>query len=90
MDPPAEALKAARATRVDPGDFRALSEDASLFRPLVGRDFQVWELPAREARDGRARHDWRLGARLGAAASGLYSQWVSDMDATGKEASVKW
>ena len=42
-DPLTEALQAARATRVNPGEFRALGEDVSLLRPLVGRDFQVWE-----------------------------------------------
>ena len=67
---------------VDTGEFRTLSEDASRFRPLVGRDFQVWELPARDARDGKTCRNCRLGARLGAAASGLYSQWVSDLEAT--------
>ena len=65
------ALKAARATLVDPGDFRALDENARLLRPLIGRGFQVWELQPRLARNGKERHNWRLGVRLGAAASGF-------------------
>ena len=81
MEPLTEASKVARANLVDPGECRTLSEDAPLLRPLVGRDFQVWELPAHNARDGKTRRNWRLGVRLGAAASGVYSQRVSDLDA---------
>ena len=81
MDPLTAASKAAHTTLVDPGEFRTLGDDASLLRPLVGRDFQVGELPAQKARDGKTCHFWRRGVRLGAAASGVYPQWVSDMDA---------
>ena len=69
LDPLTEALEVARAKRVDPGEFRTLSEDASLLRLFVGRDFQVWELPARKTRDGKTRHNRRRRARLGAAVS---------------------
>ena len=62
---------------VDPREFRALDENARLLRPLV-----VWELKSRSARDGKQCRNWRLGARLGPDASGLYSQMVSDLGAT--------
>ena len=82
MDPPSSALKAARNAKVDPGDFRTLDENAQMLRPLVGRRFQVWELKERASRNSTARHDWRLGARLGPKAFGNYSQRVSDLGAT--------
>ena len=68
VDPLAAALNAAHATLMDPEEFRALGENASSLRPLVGRVFQAWELPPRLARDGETRRNWRLGVRLGAAA----------------------
>ena len=52
IDPLTTALKATRATSVDPREFRALGGNAFLLRPLTGRGFQVWELPNRFARDG--------------------------------------
>ena len=63
MDPLIDALKAAKATPVDPTTFRTLDEHAALSRPVAGQDFQVWKLPNRNARDGKQRHDWRLGVR---------------------------
>ena len=81
MDPRTSALKAARATAADSGEFRTLDENARPLRPLVGHGCQVWELPNRSARRGKQRHNWRLGVRLGPHASGLYSQMVSDLDA---------
>ena len=77
MGPLAEALKAAQATRVDPGEFRTLDGNASLLRPLFRRDFQVWKPPNRKARYGEQCHNWRLGVRLGPG-----SKCVSDLDAT--------
>ena len=53
LDPLTVASKVARAKRVDPEEFRTLSGDVSLLRPLVGRDYQVWELPVRKARDSK-------------------------------------
>ena len=76
------ALKAAQAVAVDPREFRAFGENACLLRPLVGRGFQVWELKNRAARDGKMRHNGRLGARLVSNASGLFSQMVSVLNAT--------
>ena len=68
MGPLTAALNAAHAALVGPEEFRALGENASSLRPLVGRDFQAWDLPPRLARDGETRRNWRLGVRLGAAA----------------------
>ena len=82
MDSLTSALKDAHATLANSGEFRILGENASLWRPLVGRGFHVWELKPRLARNGKARRNWRLGARLSAAAPGVYSQWASDLDAT--------
>ena len=82
MDPLATALKAARATLVDPGEFRALDETATLLRPLPGPGFRVWELLNRLVHDRKQRRNWRLGARLGPHASGIYSQMVSNLGAT--------
>ena len=78
MDPLANALMAAIATSVDPGELRALVENAALLRPLRGRGFQVWELAYRVARSGKLRHYWRLGPY----ASGLYTPLVPDLDAS--------
>ena len=74
MDPLAAAFKAAQAGIVDPGEFRTLGENAALLRPPVGRDFQVWALKPRLARDGEKCHNWRMGVRFGATASGVSSQ----------------
>ena len=63
-------LKAAKAERVGPGGFRSLGENAGILRPLVGRGFQVWELPEGSAWDGKEYHEWRVGVRLGPNASG--------------------
>ena len=41
----------------------------------------MWESPNILARDGKQRHNWRPGARLGPFASGICSQVVSDLDA---------
>ena len=82
MDPSTTALKVGGATRVDPGEFRTSGENASLLRPLAGRGFQVWDLPERQARDGKVRHSWRLGARLRPSVTGLYARRVFDLDAT--------
>ena len=71
LDPLTEALEVARTKRVDPGEFRTLSEDASRLRLFVGRDFQVWEVPARKTRDGKTCHNRRRRVRLGAAVSGF-------------------
>ena len=70
---------------VGPGEFRALDENAHMPRPLIGRGFQDWGLKGRAFRNGKSRHDWRLGARLGPNASGIYSQRVSDLGATEPE-----
>ena len=80
-DPLTSALKAARATLVDRGEFRTLDVNASLLRPLVGRGFQVWELPNRLAADGNQCRNRRLGARLGPHASGIHPRMVFDLDA---------
>ena len=82
MDPFAASLEAAEAVLVGPGEFRALDENASLLRPLVGRGFQVSGPQGRAARNGKLRHEWRLGARLGPNASGIHPQKVPDVDAT--------
>ena len=82
MGPLTTALKAAKAERVDPEDFRAPRENASLLRPLIGRGFQVWRLQERIARDGNVSHDWPQGVRPGPNASGAYSQRVFDLGAT--------
>ena len=81
-DPLASALKAAKAVKVGPGEFRAPDENAQMTRPLIGRGFQVWGKKERGARNEKACHDWRLGVRLGPQASGVYSQRVSDIGAT--------
>ena len=81
MDPLTAALKVAKAELVGPGEFRTLGANARFLRPLVGRGFQVWELKGRAARNGRARDDWRLGARLGPNASGIFSQMIFDLGA---------
>ena len=70
MDPLTTSLKAAKAERVGPGGFRSLGENAGILRPLVGRGFQVWELPEGSAWDGKEYHEWRVGVRLGPNASG--------------------
>ena len=82
MDPLTTASKAADSRLVGPSEFRASDEDASLLRPPVGRYFQVWELKPRLAPDGKMRHNWRLGVRLGSGASGACSQWVSGLNAS--------
>ena len=82
MDPLTAALKAAKAVLVDPGKFRTLGENARLLRPPVGRGFQVGELKGRNARDGKARHEWRPGVRSGPNASGIHSQMIFDLGAT--------
>ena len=82
MDPLTTALSAAKAARGDPGDFRALDENACLFRLLIGQGSQVWTLQESMARDGKVRRDWRLGVRPGPKASGAYSQRVGDLYAT--------
>ena len=82
MGPLTPALKAARAVKVDPGEFRTLDEKANLLRPLMGRGFHLWKLQDRHARKGKASHEWRLAARLGPSASGAYSIRVFDLDAT--------
>ena len=64
-EPPTRTLAVAGADRVDAGAFRALGANSGLLRPLVTRDFQVWWLPGRQARDGKKCHEWRLGVRLG-------------------------
>ena len=43
MGPLAADLKAPKAGKVDPGEFRTPDEQARLLRPLVGRGFQVWK-----------------------------------------------
>ena len=65
MDPPTSALKAAKAAMVDPGEIRALGENAHRMRPLVGRGFQVWEPGTRAAHNGKLRREWRLGCAWG-------------------------
>ena len=77
MGPRTAALKAAKAVMVGPGEFRALDDHARLLRPLFSR-----ELKGRTACSGEACRDWRLGVRLGPNAPGIYSQRVSDLDAT--------
>ena len=82
MDPLTSAPQAAMALEVDPREFRALDENARLLRPLMGRGFQLWKLQERPARNGKARREWRLEARLGPHASGVYPQRVFDLGAT--------
>ena len=65
-----------------PRDSRSLDEDTHLLRPLAGREYQVWELKGRTARNGKSLREWRLGMRMGPNASGIYPQLVSDPDAT--------
>ena len=43
------------------------------------QDFQVWELPRRKASVGKDCHEWRLGVRLGASASGEWPQRTSEL-----------
>ena len=86
MDPFTTALKAAGATSVDPGEFRALGEKATLLRPLMGRGFQVWGLPNRLARDRKQRHNWRLGARPIPKCSPI---WTPPLRASVKQDSAK-
>ena len=81
MDPLAAAPGAAKAAMVGPGVFRALDENARLPRPLVVREFQVWELKGRAARNGEARREWRPVVRLGSNVSGINSQLFTDLDA---------
>ena len=82
MEPPAMALAVAGAERVDAGEFRALDANSGLLRPVAGRDFQVWSLPGRKARDEEKRHEWRLGVRLGPNASGELPPRIYDWAAT--------
>ena len=62
--------------------FRTPGENASLLRPLIGRNFKVWALPERPAREGQGRHQWRLGVRLGPNAPGAFTLRVLDLGAT--------
>ena len=81
MEPSTKASTPAGAVRVDVTAFRALDSNLGLIRPLVDRAFQVWDLPGWEARAGEEFHDWRLGVRLGAAASGDWSQRTHNLSA---------
>ena len=51
MGPFTKALTLAGAARAGAGDFRALGANSGLLRSPVGRDFQVWALPGRKARE---------------------------------------
>ena len=66
---------------VGPGEFRALTENAPLMRPLVGRGFQVRELKNRASRNWILRRDWRPGVRLRPRAPGIHSQRIYVLDA---------
>ena len=81
-EPLTKALAIAGAELVDTGESRTLGENASLIRPLVGRDFQVRASPVMQARDGKECQEWRLGAGLGPNASGAYPRRVFDLGAT--------
>ena len=82
MGPSSMALTLAGAVRDDVAAFRTLGANLGLIRPLVNRDFQVWDMPGRKARAGKERHDWRKGVRLGPTASGEWSQRIHDLCAT--------
>ena len=53
MEPFATALTLAGAVRVDVTAFRTLDANPGVNRPVVGRDFQILELPGRRARAGK-------------------------------------
>ena len=72
----------AGAARVDVQEFRTFDVNFGLGRSMVSRDFQVWELPDREARVGEEYRGWRLGVRLGAAASGERSRRICYLSST--------
>ena len=57
MEPSTTALTVAGTELVDPGEFRTPGGTATPLRPLVGRGFQVWALPGRQARDGKECHE---------------------------------
>ena len=82
MEPLATALTAVGAVRVGAEDFRTLEAHSGLLRPPVTRDSQVWPPPARAARDGGKRRDWRLGVRLGPHAFGELPRRIYDSDPT--------
>ena len=67
---------------MDATEFRTLDGSLELECPLVHRNFQVWELPKRKARVGKARHEWRLGVRLEVSASGERPQRIFDLPST--------
>ena len=56
-------------------DFRMLSSDGDMERPLVSTKFQVWKVPGRHIKRGGSR-DWRTGARFRADASGASANFA--------------
>ena len=56
MEPLPRARKVAGAERAGASDFRAVGALSSPIRPLVARDYQVWALRGRQARDGKQCH----------------------------------
>ena len=85
MGPLFRAPSVAGAVRVDASGFRALEAQSSLIRTLVGRDYQVWSLRGRRARDWKQRHGWRLWDRLDPDASGDMPQCIYQLDVTPPE-----
>ena len=57
-------LAAAEAARVDPSEWLMMNEDGATVTPLVGRDFEVYRLPRRNARR-RPNVKSQRGVRLG-------------------------
>ena len=79
LKPLTTALTHAGAVQVDVKEFRTSGANFWSGRPLVTRDFQVWEMPGRQARVRNERHEWRLGVRLGATASEERSKRMYDL-----------
>ena len=81
MEARLRVLEVAWPERVGASDFRVVGASSSLIRHLVGRDYQVWALRCRQARDGKQCHEWRLRVRLGPDASGELAQRAFYLDA---------
>ena len=71
------ALVVANAVRVDPSEWLQMNDDDATATSLVGRDFGVYELPRRNARQHPNAMGQR-GARLGPLANGAMSQALKD------------
>ena len=82
IEPLAKALNFAGAVLVDVTEFRTLDGNFGPERSPVNGDFQVRESRGRQARVGADCHEWRAGVRLGATASGEWSQRTYDLAST--------